>query len=75
MSKHRYHINVFWSHRDSCWVADVPDFRFCSAFGDTPLDAVVEVSVAIDLWLVSVRECGLPIPERRYRPAIYAVRR
>lgn len=22
---HRYHINLFWSDEDECWVADVPD--------------------------------------------------
>jgi predicted RNase H-like HicB family nuclease len=28
----------------------------------------------IDLWLESARENGDPIPEPRYRPAIYAFR-
>ena len=31
----KYHINVFFSADDGCWVADVPDLKFCSAFGDT----------------------------------------
>ena len=22
---HRYHINLFWSDDDACWIADVPD--------------------------------------------------
>jgi predicted RNase H-like HicB family nuclease len=35
----RYHINVFWSDEDSCWIADVPDLRYCSAHGDTPEEA------------------------------------
>jgi predicted RNase H-like HicB family nuclease len=66
-----YHINVFWSDEDGCWVADVPDLRFCSAFGDTPKEAVREVRVATAAWLESA---GDPIPEPHYRLAIYAVR-
>ena len=35
----RYHINIFWSDEDECWIADVPDLRYCSAHGATPEDA------------------------------------
>lgn len=70
----RYHINLFWSAEDECWVADVPDLRFCSAFGDSPEAAVREVQVAMQAWLASAQEHGDPIPEPRYRPAIYAAR-
>ena len=31
-----YHINVFWSEEDGCYVADIPDLEACSAFGATP---------------------------------------
>jgi predicted RNase H-like HicB family nuclease len=68
----RYHINLFWSAADECWVADVPDLKSCSAFGDTPAEAVAEVETAMEAWLAVAREDGLPIPEPRYRPAIYA---
>ncbi len=68
----RYHINLSWSCEDACWVADIPDLRFCSAFGETPEAAAREVQVAIQAWLASAREHGDPIPEPRYRPAIYA---
>jgi predicted RNase H-like HicB family nuclease len=68
----RYHINLFWSDADECWVADVPDLKSCSAFGDTPTVALSEVQKAVDAWLEVAREDGLPIPEPRYRPAIYA---
>jgi len=68
----RYHINLFWSDADECWVADVPDLKSCSALGDTPTDALDEVQKAMEAWLDVAREDGLPIPEPRYRPAIYA---
>jgi predicted RNase H-like HicB family nuclease len=66
----RYHTNLFWPAEDACWVADVPDLRFCSAFGDTPKAAAREVQLAIQAWLASARDHGDPIPEPRCRPAI-----
>ena len=67
-----YHVNVFWSQEDECWIADVPDLKPCSAHGDTPAEAVGAVQIAIKFWLETAREVSLPIPEPRYRPAIYA---
>ena len=74
MSDAHYHINVLWSGEDACWIADVPDLRYCSAHGDTPEEALAEVRVAMEGWLEVARERGMPIPEPRYRPAIYAAR-
>ena len=65
----RYHINVFWSAEDDCWIADVPDLCPCSAHGETPDEALAEAQVAIGIWLDWARERGVPIPEPRYRPA------
>jgi predicted RNase H-like HicB family nuclease len=69
-----YHINLFWSHEDDCWIADVPDLRSCSAHGETPDEAIAEIKVAMQLYLDSLTDHGDPIPEPRYRPAIYAAR-
>jgi predicted RNase H-like HicB family nuclease len=63
----KYHINLFWSEMDGVWVADVPDLQFCSAFGDTPAEALAEVERAMEAWLAVAQEDGLPIPEPRYR--------
>jgi predicted RNase H-like HicB family nuclease len=64
----RYHINVFWSDEDACWIADVPDLRYCAAHGDTPAEAVAKVRDAIDGWIDVARDRGFAIPEPRYRP-------
>jgi len=68
-----YHINVFFSDDDECYIADIPDLEGCSAFGDSPENAVREVMVAKQLWLDSAKKHDDPIPEPRYRPAIYHV--
>ncbi len=66
-----YHINVFYSEEDGGYVADIPDLKCCSAFGKTPAEAVAEVEIAKQLWIETAIEDGKPIPEPRYRPAIY----
>jgi predicted RNase H-like HicB family nuclease len=65
----RYHINLFWSDEDGCWIADVPDLRYCSAHGNTPAEAIASIEEAIEGWLATAREHRLPIAEPRYRPA------
>jgi predicted RNase H-like HicB family nuclease len=71
MEQH-YHINLFWEARSDRWVAAVPDLPGCSAHGTTPAEAAAEVQVAIELWLDTAREEGIPVPEPRYRPATRA---
>jgi predicted RNase H-like HicB family nuclease len=69
MTASDYHIDVFYSAEDQCWIANVPDLKYCSAHGPTPQRAVEEVMVALELWLeVAVQE-GKRIPEPRQRPA------
>jgi predicted RNase H-like HicB family nuclease len=63
-----YAINVFWSEEDGSYVATVPDLEGCSAFGDTPEEAVRQVQVAKELWLEVAREDGESIPEPSYLP-------
>jgi predicted RNase H-like HicB family nuclease len=64
-----YHINVFFSEDDGGWIADVPDLQYCSAFAETPEEAVIEVRQAIEAWLETARADGRPVPDATYRPA------
>ncbi len=66
-----YHINVFYSEEDEGYIADIPDLKYCSAFGETPEDAVREVLIAKNAWLEAARAQGKSIPRPRYRPVIY----
>jgi hypothetical protein len=40
-----YDINVFYSAEDEGWIADIPALGDCTAFGDTPQEAVAEMLV------------------------------
>ena len=68
-----YHINIFYSDEDGGYVADIPDLEACSAFGETPDQALAEVERAKAAWLEAARAAGKPIPPPRYRPLIYQV--
>ena len=64
-------INIFDSEDDGGYIADIPDLAVCSAFGETPEEALREVEAAKSLWLEAARVEGKPIPQPRYPPAIY----
>lgn len=70
-----YHINIFYSDEDAGYIADIPDLEACSAFGELPEEALRQVKIAKDAWLEAARAEGKPIPEPKYRPAIYQVAR
>ncbi len=65
-----YHINIFYSDEDGGYIADIPDLAFCSAFGDSPEEALAEVLVAKEAWLAVAREMGKPVPAPAYRAAV-----
>ena len=66
-----YHINIFYSEEDGGYIADIPDLKYCSAFGKSRQEALVEVEIAKELWLETARKEGKPIPKPRYKPVIY----
>lgn len=66
-----YHINIFYSEEDGGYIADIPDLRACSAFGETPEAALQELEVAKAAWLEAARQSGKPVPPPQYRPVIY----
>lgn len=68
-----YFISIFYSDEDGGYIADIPDLRFCSAFGETPEDALREVQIAKAACLETARASGKPIPKPQYRPVKYQV--
>jgi predicted RNase H-like HicB family nuclease len=68
-----YHANIFYSEEDEGYIADIPDLKACSAFGETPSEALAEVLKAKESWLASAETNGKPIPPPEYRPVIYRV--
>ena len=57
-------ISIFYSEEDGGYIADIPDLRFCSAFGETPEEALHEVQLAKIAWLEVVQASGKTMPPR-----------
>ena len=68
-----YHINILYNDEDGGYIADIPDLKFCSAFGKTPDEALRNVLEAKKVWLESAKKNKKVIPEPKYRPAIYRI--
>ena len=62
---------IFYSEEDKGYIADIPDLEACSAFGETPEEALREEEIAKKAWLEAARAAGKPIPEPKYKPVIY----
>jgi predicted RNase H-like HicB family nuclease len=59
----KYEIVIYWDNDDKIFVAEVPDLAGCMAHGKTQVEAVENVTDAIELWLDTAREFGDHIPE------------
>lgn len=68
-----YHINIFYSEEDNGYIADIPDLSLCSAFGETPDEALREVLLAKSAWIEAAHAAQKPLPSVRYKPLIYQV--
>ncbi len=60
---HKYEIIIYWSNEDNVFVAEVPELPGCMAHGDTQSDALAHASDAIQLWIDTAIEDGIPVPE------------
>jgi predicted RNase H-like HicB family nuclease len=66
-----YHTNIFYCEEDEGYVADIPDLECCSAFGNSPEEALADLEKAKEAWLAAAHDLSRPIPVPSYRPAIY----
>lgn len=66
-----YHVNVFYSEEDEGYIADIPDLHHCTAFGETPEQALAEVLKAKAAWIEAARAEGKPVPPPSFKPVIY----
>ena len=66
-----YHINIFYSEEDGGYIADIPDLKYCSAFGKTAAEALRQVERARTAWVKAALAAGKRVPKPQYHPAIY----
>ena len=58
----REKIEIFYSEEDEGYTAIAPEMPECSAFGETEEEALKEIKVAIDLFLVTEKKDRREIP-------------
>lgn len=63
MSELKYPVTIFHSEEDGGYIAIAPDLKGCSAFGETPQEALKEMETAMELWLDVAMRDRAPIPE------------
>ena len=66
---YKYKMEVFWQPEDECYYAIVPDikeFRYISAWGDTPEKAIKELQVCISIVIEDLIERGDDIPKPNF---------
>lgn len=59
----RYPINIVWSEDDGEYLATCASFPGLSAFGETDEEALREAKIALDLFIESYKERGVPLPK------------
>lgn len=63
MSELKYPVTIFYSEEDGGYIAIAPDLKGCSAFGESPHEALKELETAIELWLETARQDRASIPK------------
>jgi len=61
--EYKYRMDIFWSAEDDCYLVNVPELEGCMTHGDSLEAAVTHAKEAIDGYIESLKDRGLPIPK------------
>ena len=64
----KYQFNLVWSDLDNEYMATCPEFPGLSAFGATPEEALAEAQTALELFIETYKEDGIPLPKPQTKP-------
>lgn len=54
---------MYWSQKDNCFVAEVPELSGCMADGNDYQEALNNIQIIIDEWIETARSLGRSIPK------------
>ena len=60
-----YEIIVYWSVKDSAFIAEVPELAGCMADGQSYVEAVKNAEIVINEWIETAQAMGRSVPEAR----------
>ena len=64
---------LIYPGEDGFWVVECPSLPGCISQGQTKQEALENIREAIDLYVESLREDGLSVPEDRFQAEVVAV--
>ncbi|MCH8313524.1 MAG: type II toxin-antitoxin system HicB family antitoxin [Nitrospinae bacterium] len=64
---YKYEIIVYWSDKDSFYIAEVPELPGCLADGGSYQEAVTNAEKVITEWIETAMELGRDIPKPKGR--------
>lgn len=64
----KYQFNLVWSDLDNEYMATCLEFPGLSAFGATPEEALSEAQIALELFIETYKEDGIPLPKPHTKP-------
>ena len=63
----KYEIIIYWSDKDGCYIAEVPELAGCMADGDTYASALDNAQKIIDEWIETAQLMNRPVPAPKGR--------
>ena len=64
---------LIYPGEDGYWVAECPSLPGCISQGETKQDAIGNIKEAIEGYVASLEEDGLPVPEEGFGALVLAV--
>ena len=64
---------LIYPGEDGYWVAECPSLLGCISQGQSRQDAIANIKEAIDGYVDSLEEDGLPVPEEHFEALVIAV--
>jgi len=63
----KYEIIIYWSDKDACFIAEVPELVGCMADGDSYASALDNAQKIIDVWIETAQLMNRSIPAPKGR--------
>jgi predicted RNase H-like HicB family nuclease len=64
---------LIYRGEDGYWIAECPSLPGCISQGKTKEEAVINIRQAIDLYIDTLKEDGLPVPNDKFDALLMAV--
>ena len=64
---------VVYPGEDGYWVAECPSLLGCISQGKTKQEAIANIKEAIEGYVASLEEDGLPVPEEHFEAMVVAI--